>query len=439
MLTMPASANPIMRRLEILSDQWQEFADQAEARVLCWQVTPDEYAMVDAFLAMESEEDTADSQDLFVTLTSPFVAGRYGEALLREFVEKAAALYEGLGDPATPAWPAPAAAPGAPDPLPFLRACESFIAHYQLPGLLALLLSPSEIADHSAFAQWLTMMAESALPRLPKLRFIVRDDAQAPQLAALVQSQPERVVAMPAELDMPAARLEVSEAAGNLDTPGGKFRQAFIQLTNALGKQDLAAAEGHGATALAITSAEKWWALSIPVHMALAGGLIAAKKNEDASRRYVQAETAALEGEKAGDPLCAKLRVQARLGRGSLLIQAGAWRLAAVLYGETVPLAKAVPDPALAIDCHRLASLCHEQDKEFQPAWQQGVDGLAFARGVDKALLAQTTLAYLGESLARLCKRGEFKGLWPRIEHELVALLGTKWRPTAHLPAGPVA
>ena len=433
---MSPPGDPILRRLETLSEQWQEFAEQPEARVLCWLVTADEYAMVDAFVAVESDEDTAESQDLFVRLTCPFVAGRYGEALLREFVEKAEALYEGLEDPATPAWKPPAAERGAPDPVPFVRACESFVAHYALPGVLALLLSPSEIADRAAFAQWLALMARTALPRLPKLRFIVRDDAQAPELAALVQGQPGRVVAVRADLDMPAARLELSEAAGNLDTPGGKYRHAFVRLTNALGKQDLAAAESHGAAALAIASAEKWWALSVPVHMALAGGLIAAKRNEDASRRYLQAETAAVEGEKAGDPLCAKLRVRARLGRGSLLIHAGAWRLAAALYAETVPLAKAVPDPATVIDCHRLASLCHEQDKQYQAAWQQGVDGLAFARGVDKAALAQTTLAYLGESLARLCKRGEFNGGWPRIERELVALLGPKWRPTAHLPAG---
>jgi hypothetical protein len=425
-----------MRRLETLSDQWQEFAEQPDARVLCWLVTPDEYAMVDAFLAMESEAETAASRDLFVRLTCPFVAGRYGEALLREFVEKAAALHQGLEDPMTPAWQAPAAAPGAPDPLPFLRACESFIAHYELPGLLALLLSPSEIADRAAFAQWLALIARTALPRMAKLRFILCDDARTPELAAVVQGQPGRVLAVRADLDMPAARLEVSEAAGYLDTPGGKYRHAFVQLTNALGKPDLAAAETHGTAALAITTAEKWWALAIPVHMALAGGLTAAKRNEDANRSYLQAESAAVEGQKAGDPLCAKLRVQVRLGRGSLLIQAGAWRLAATLYSESVPLAKALPDPAMVIDCHRLASLCHEQDKQYQPAWQQGVDGLGFARGVDKAALPQSTLAYLGESLARLCKRGEFKGLWPRIERELVSLLGPKWRPTAHLPAG---
>ena len=96
-----------------------------------------------------------------------------------------------------------------------------------------------------------------------------------------------------------------------------------------------------------------------------------------------------------------------------------------------MPLAKALPDSALVIDCHRLASLCYEQDKQYQPAWQQAVDGLAFARGVDKTVLAQTTLGYLGESLARLCERSEFKGAWSRIEHELVALLGPDWRPTA--------
>ena len=35
------------------------------------------------------------------------------------------------------------------------------------------------------------------------------------------------------------------------------------------------------------------------------------------------AETSAAEGEKAGDPVCGKLRVQARLCRGTLSIHAG--------------------------------------------------------------------------------------------------------------------
>jgi len=174
----------------------------------------------------------------------------------------------------------------------------------------------------------------------------------------------------------------------------------------------------------------------VPIHLAMGASLAGTGKNEEANRRYLAAETSAAEGEKAGDPVCGKLRVQARLCRGTLLIHAGAWQLAATLYAETVPLAMAVKDPGMIIDCHRLASFCREQAQQWQPAWQHGVDGLAYARTVDKEALLSTQLAYLGAGLERVCKRDQYSGAWKRIEQELVALLGPKWRPPAPTARG---
>jgi len=436
---MSPATNPITLRLEQLSGQWWEFADKPDARVLCWLVEPDEYAMVNAFVAVEDDDRVGQTEDLFVPLAAAFVPGRYGDDLLREFQEKASALYAGLDDASVPAWQPPRAAANAPDPRPFLQACQSFIEHYKLPGLLAIVLTPSEIADRAAFGQWLDLLTRTALPRISKLRLVVLDDKRAPSLGALVQAQPERVVAIPADLDMPAARLEISEEAGNLDKPGGQFRHQFVQMTNALGKGDLAVAETHSQAALDITAAQGWHALAVPIHLAMGASLAAAGKVEPANRRYLGAETSAAAGEKAGDPVCTKLRVQARFCRGSLLIHAAAWQMAAALYTDTLPMALVTKDPGMLIDCYRLASFCLEQGKQYQPAWQQGVDGLAFARTVDKAALAATTLPYLGESLSRLCKESQLSGSWKRIEQELVALLGPKWRPTAHLPAGDAA
>jgi hypothetical protein len=95
-----------------------------------------------------------------------------------------------------------------------------------------------------------------------------------------------------------------------------------------------------------------------------------------------------------------------------------------------------VKDPGMIIDCHRLASFCREQAQQWQPAWQHGVDGLAYARTVDKEALLSTQLAYLGAGLERVCKRDQYSGAWKRIEQELVALLGPKWRPPAPTARG---
>jgi hypothetical protein len=435
---MAAPGKPIVDRLEQLAGQWTDFAEKPDARVLCWLCEPDELAMVDAFVAMEDDDRAGQTQDLFVPLQAPYVPGRYGDALLREFVDKAGKLHAGLDDASVKAWQPPRVAPNTPDPLPLLQACQSFIDHYKLPALLVLYLTPAE-ADAGAFRQWLDLVTRNALPRMPKLRFALRDDRKAPRVAPLAQALPKQVVVMPADLDMAAARLELSENAGNLDKPGGQYRHRFVQMTNALGKQDLPAAEQHGQAALDIAAAEGWHALAVPIHLTLGAALAGAGKIEAANRRYASAETSAAQGDKAGDPVCLRLRVQARLCRGSLLIHAAAWQLGANHFAETLPLAKSVKDPGMVIDCYRLAAFCLEQAKQFQPAWQQGVDGLAYARTVDKAALGTTTLPYLGEALARLCKHGALGGSWKRIEQELVTLLGPKWRPTAHLPAGGVA
>jgi hypothetical protein len=297
--------------------------------------------------------------------------------------------------------------------------------------LLVLVLTPSAIDDVSAFRQWLDLVVQSALPKLPKIRFVLLDTPNESSFAPLVQTHPELVVAIEANLDMPAARVQISEEAGNLDYPGGQYRHQFVQMTNALGKGDLATADTHATAALDITQQQGWFAYAVPIHLAMGASMAAIGKNDEANRRYQGAEAAATEGESAGDAVCGKLRVQARMCRGSLLIHAGAWQPAATLYEETVPLAKATGDPGMTIDCHRLASFCHEQSGAVQPAWQQGVDGLAFARTLDNKALAATTLRYLGATLDRICKHFSVSGSWPRIEQELIALLGPDWRPVA--------
>lgn len=274
------------------------------------------------------------------------------------------------------------------------------------------------------------------MPKQPKLRLLLRDDRKCPALAKLAQALPELVVATPADLDLAAAYLELSESAGNLDQPGGQYRHAFVQMGSALGRQDLVAADEHGKAALAVAAAQGWHSLAIPIHLAMGAALAGVGQAEEANRRYFEAEKAAVAGEQGGDPVCAKLRVQVRMCRGSLLIHAGAWQMAGALYAETIPLARAVEDAGMIIDCYRLAAFCQEQAKQYQAAWQHGVEGLAYARTVDKAVLRSTQLAYLGLGLERLCQHSQYSGAWKRIEQELESLLGAEWRPPSPAAKG---
>jgi hypothetical protein len=54
-----------------------------------------------------------------------------------------------------------------------------------------------------------------------------------------------------------------------------------------------------------------------------------------------------------------------------------------VAFVETAPQAQALNDARSVIDCHRFASFCREQEGKLRPAWQHGLDALAFARTLD--------------------------------------------------------
>jgi len=431
---MSARKNPIERRLELVHDEWLDFSELPEARVLCLLVTPDEIPMVDAFVAVESHEQAGSLPDLFVRLVSPFDAQTpYGFALCGEFAPIAEAMHEGLEDPATPAWSPPRANRGEDDVSLWVRTCVSFADHYQIPAQFAALLEPSTLSDLGQFTLWLQRFAQQAPARI---RAVVLDDVKAPQLTPLVTAEPVRVVAEPLELDMPGARLELSQEAGGLDTPGGKFRHLFVQMSNALGESKLPEAEAFGNQALAITQAQGWFGLAVPIHFALGAANAGAGQAPVANERYVKAELAAIEGEKAGDVTCTKLRAQARMARGGLLVGIGQYLAAATLFTETIPFATAAEDPRMVLDCYRLTSFCYEGAQKYPEAWQAGSDGLGYATKLDQETRQTSNLPYLGEGMLRIAARPEFNATL-RVEREMVALLGkTDWRPQTSAAAG---
>jgi tetratricopeptide (TPR) repeat protein len=305
-----------------------------------------------------------------------------------------------------------------------------------LPDQFVAVLMPSEMADTEAFQLWLQRFASQAPA---KLRVMVMDDVKAPQLKRLVDAEPIRVVAKPLDLDMPGARLEISQQAGGLDTPGGQYRHLFVKLSNALGEGNLAQALAFGQAALGIAQAQKWFALATPIQFSLGAALAGNGQTTEANERYLQAEIAATEGETAGDPVCTKLRPQARMARGALLISMKQFPMAAELFLETIPLATKAEDPRMVLDCYRLASFSYEQAGQYEKAWNTGVDGIGYAKTLEDETRKTSNLPYLGEGMLRLAKRPEYKGAEFTVDREMVGLLGTKdWRPkTAAPPPAP--
>lgn len=439
-----SNQNPILEQLDAIEDAWAEFAETRGARLLCLEIRQEETRLFDAFIARELDERTAELPDLFLSLETPFehfpIHGfALQQTLITEYQSAQPAL-ESEGITAT--WSPPIYVDRAESDVAFLaRTCESFHEHHAVERHLAVVLRPSAIADAAAYQQWLRKLLSTVGEQV---RFVVLDRAEAPQLRALTQAEPARAQSRRPPIDLPQAIEALSQNAGNLETPGGQYRDLFVRLGNQLAKQDLARATELGTKALAIAGAQGWFHLAVPIHFALAAGFSSVGRFADGLACYNSAEQAAQRGESEGAddarPVCRTLRLHAKLGQGSTLIAAQAWDAAARHYEQTAPFAAECGDSRTELDCHRLASFSHERAGRDDRAFQVGLDGLSVARTLDRELLPTSTFSYLGLALLRLCEAPSRRDLAPQIEHEIVSIAGTPdWRPKAHNAEGAAA
>lgn len=401
-------ANPIASRLSRLSDQWASFRENESARLLCWQLTAAEQSCFDAFLELESDERTAEHATLFVTLDAPFDgADAYGRRLcqlLEEGTRQGEDELKKLGLPS--GWSAPNLQRQERDVSHWLRGCESFLRFFEVGVELGVILRPKAVTDVAAYAQWLNELAGAA----PKsVRTIVLEDADCPALAPLLAARSERIVCVRAALDMPGALIELSDAAGNLDTPGGKFRDLFLRMGKALQTSDLDGALAYGNSAVSVALEHALFHLAVPVHVALAASLLTQQHAADGLARYAEAESVAQRGTEQEDPtlagLCKKLQLQAAMAHAAGLAGLKRWREAASLFERTTSLAVAAQDRVVALDCQRLSSFCHEQDGNAARAWQGVRLGLEQARELEPSDRQHANFDAFAELLQRLAAK----------------------------------
>jgi hypothetical protein len=422
-------ANPIADRLEELHDQWKAFADDGEARLLRWLVEPDEVPLVEAFFTRESDPDAAQTPDLFIELDTPFADGTRHGLLLRGRLER---MYEGDREAlraagVTADWIAPPLPGGEVDDVAaWVATLTSFKeAHGKEVEKLAVWLRPDGVRDVEEYVLWLQRLVRAA-PR--EVRFILVDDGGTAELEVLARHEPRRLKSEKADLDMGSAVEEISAAAGNLETSGGRFRHLYVQIGSAARKGDLPAAERLAGEAIVVAQGESWHHLVATVHFLMGSLLMQRQRNVEAVERFVAADKAAAASDLAGEPYGKKLRMQARMCAGSALLAEGAFLPAARAFTESVPLAQAAEDARAELDAWRLASYCHEQGGQTEQAWEAGLAGLQVGKRMDEETRRTSTLRFLAEGMMRLTSTRGLREYEAPMEKQLVALVGANWR-----------
>jgi len=421
--------NPVARRLEQLYGQWETFMDDTEARLLRWIVQPHEFRGVEAFFAAEDDERAGQLPVAFVRLEDPFEDPLAYGATLRQRLLDAIELAK-PGDPALASFVPPKVTGHGIRDLMSLAGALCKAEGEDLPTL-ALVLIPAAVGNRDGWNTWL----DAALTDIPPpVRLVVFDYPGSQALAPLMQAQPTRVHSAEIELDLTGAAVEISDEAGNLETPAGQFRHAFLQLLQAVAKKDLPRAQAQANIATQVATTQKWGHLLVAVEFGLGNGLLSLAKPVDALRHFQRAETHAKRGEEDGEAWGKGLRLKARLGMGAAAVQAQVWPQAATLYLDTVPLAVAAEDPRSELDCLRMASYCRENAGDSFEAWGLGLAALERGEAMDEETRKTSTLGYLGTALKRLSPRVQQD--WAPIERRLVAALGDPWQPDAGASQG---
>jgi tetratricopeptide (TPR) repeat protein len=211
------------------------------------------------------------------------------------------------------------------------------------------------------------------------------------------------------------------------------FRHLFVKLTGAAAKGDMAEAQALAAQAIETAEKSRWPHLTAVIHFALGSALMARGQAPEAIARYQRADASAEQAALAGEPSAPAIRVNARLGAGAALLAAGAFDKAAEVYEGAAALAEEASDTFLRtflqIECRRMAAYSHERAGARERAWAAGMEALRIGGQMSAEERSRGTLAYVGEGLLRIARRGSSDAT--EVEEQMTTLLGPDWRPKA--------
>lgn len=421
--------NAIAIRLARLAEQWREFAEVEHLRALHWLVDADEWRMLDTFFVLESLESAA-SDDVFLRVDVGFDDGtRHGLVMRQWLEEEYAKAAPGLDDAGVViGWTAPP--PVADDVASLAATLESLWRHHQpIVRHLVVVLEPKHVHDGAKWIAWLDRLL-AALPRI-HVRVILVDRVDTAALAPVAKRHAAIVRSVVAALDMPRAYVELSADAGGLDTPQGRFRHAFVQMSEQLSHARMDEASQHAREADRIAQSQKWTHLQFAVAYAMASGHLGREDHRAAIAGYRDAERLAMRVHDEGEPFGLGLRLKAMLAQGACCIAAGAFPAGAERYDAAGVVADQIDDTRMRLETRRMAAYCYEQAKDDAKAWGRGVDAIAIGALLSEADRKTSTLAAAGVALMRVASTPgaiRFGGSAPAVESRMRELLGPDWR-----------
>ncbi len=418
--------NAVEHRLDGLGNLWNQFAQNDQPRLLRWRVPGDDIKMIRLFFNLQ-DRGVGQIPDRFILFRNPFEdPSRYGFDLAKSFEVNYEQVRDDLAKQDLPAqWSCPKPLEGETGIEMLIRTCASFHEYYDnYMERVAVVLTPTMLCSKTKWVAWLQSLLESDIPA--QIRFTVIDCVEAPLLDDLCDQMPDQAVTACPELDMPGAVEEIFNKAPNTG-PGSTFRRLFVQLMNAISKQDLAKAQQSAKTALAFAQKQGWPQLQVVVNLALGTAYIADDQADQALATYQQAQQTAQQAQDAGDPVASKLVVQSLFAQCTALLTQKKYAPAAQIYEQIAPLTQAQDDLIMTLEAWRMAAYCHEKTRHWDDAWRCGHLALDTGEQMDTDAREASTLPYAGQALLRVTQQHAYRDLSQQVEERMVSLLGPEW------------
>jgi len=423
--------NPIVKRQKQLTGQWLDFTRLPDARLCRWLLAPDELGMLSAFYKLQNSEGN-DTGDLFLKLSTPFIdSSSYAFDLLQELHEKIQALQLEVeeNDLAVKQWRPLPHLPGSSSVLHLLSTLGNFAQCLHLPErFLAIYLQPQAIKNIHAWSDWLVQVLQLGIPN--GVRWMLTEEKEKPSLEVIAHYFPKQVVSITADLKMGAAVNELA-AVGDPSNPGVQFRQAFVKMTQAVGKQDLALVELTAKKAFKIADTNQWPHMKVAVNMAKGGAYLGKQQHEQAYQIYGEAYQHASKAYQEGDQPSGKLSVTALFSQGAAMLGAGKYDIAVQSYTRAVPYAYEAKDYYNLMEAWRMAGYCYMQLEEDESAWEAYWQALEAGTQLDEDIRTNSTLPYVGKELLKLAQKAGKIDHYHHIQDRMEVLLGQDWNEKA--------
>jgi len=438
----PEKKNAIERRLEHLTDIWNEFADEPDWKMLRFLIDDDSVQMLDTFIETQNEE-ISDIPDLFIKFDAPFLNSEtYGFSLIHSFLEQYQSIQLDISNDGIPSnWTFENSNYKNSDIESFIQCCSSFHNYYQdIMLLLVIILIPNNLPDNQTlWKKWIQNLVKKKLSS--NIRFIVIETKSNQILSDLDEESTLFIKTVDPELNMQEAIQELANE-GSGTTSGDRFRKIFVSLTNAASKGNIEEARELYRVLKDIAVKEEWFQMQITVLMTM--GTIALSKNLDseALSYYDQALCIVQKDENINDPATPKLSVQCMFAKASIYFQKKNYLQAAQLYESSVPFSLKgnsfqEKDCVLAIEGLRMASFCYDKEKNYKHAWDCCINAFDLAEEIcsdaenqkdqfnsDLPTQISKPLSCVGELLIKL---PQFTDQLENISDRLVSFWGYEW------------